>query len=226
MGMEERGWTRVVPTVWREDSRWGISSLLWVNNDVEAEQIPVTSPDITAAVVRLPDRRLPASSVGVYAGAETGNAQQACGLLRQAITSVHSRTGDQVGVVLVGDFNRHGYRWGGDEVLEEQQGERDPIINLISKYLLSSLLPRGTKMWHKNKAETAIGLSLASEEIARTVDRSKPKASANRRDSIAPDGSTGVCGLRGSRSAGPHGQAISICKEMVDGRPHLAPADP
>jgi hypothetical protein len=29
--------------------------MLWVNKDVEAEQVPVDSPDITAAIIRLPD---------------------------------------------------------------------------------------------------------------------------------------------------------------------------
>jgi hypothetical protein len=30
--------------------------MLWVNKEVEAEQVPIDSPDVTAAVVRLPDR--------------------------------------------------------------------------------------------------------------------------------------------------------------------------
>ncbi|KIW35908.1 uncharacterized protein PV06_11780 [Exophiala oligosperma] len=33
-----------------------IRSMLWINIEVEAEQVRIESPDMTAAVVRLPDR--------------------------------------------------------------------------------------------------------------------------------------------------------------------------
>ncbi|KAK1837939.1 hypothetical protein CCHR01_19435, partial [Colletotrichum chrysophilum] len=163
-------WTRMVPTEWRDEGRWGIRSLLWVNRDIEVEQLPIASPDITAAVVRLPDRRLLVASVYV----PVQNPQmlrQTCDLLRQAITNVRGRTGERVDVVLVGDFNRHDYLWGGEDVSEDRQGEADPIIDLMSEYSLLSLLPRGTKTWEKNAAATTIDLSLASEEIARTIVR-------------------------------------------------------
>lgn len=163
-------WTRMVPTEWRDEGRWGIRSLLWVSRDIEAEQLPIASPDITAAVIRLPDRRMLVASVYV----PVQNPQmlrQACELLRQAIRNVRGGTGERVDVVLVGDFNRHDYLWGGDDVSEDRQGEADPIIDLISEYSLRSLLPRGTKTWEKNEAATTIDLSLASEEIARTVVR-------------------------------------------------------
>ena len=39
--------------------------MLWVNKDVEAEQVPIRSPDITAAILRLPDRRVLVVSVYV-----------------------------------------------------------------------------------------------------------------------------------------------------------------
>ncbi|KAK0368981.1 hypothetical protein CLIM01_13661 [Colletotrichum limetticola] len=163
-------WTRMVPTAWREEGRWGIRSLLWVNNEVEAEQVPIASPDITAAVVRLTDRRLLVASVYV----PVQNPQmlrQASDLLRQAIENVRGGTGERVDVALVGDFNCHDYLWGGDGVSEGRQGEADPIVDLMSEYSLRSLLPRGTKTWEKNEAATTIDLSLASEELARTVVR-------------------------------------------------------
>jgi hypothetical protein len=52
--MGHHKWTKMVPSTWRE-GRWAIRSMLWVKKDVEAEQVPVDSPDITAAVIRLPD---------------------------------------------------------------------------------------------------------------------------------------------------------------------------
>jgi hypothetical protein len=51
--MTHHKWRKMVPSTWRE-GRWAIRSMLWVNKDVEAEQIPIESPDITAAIVRLP----------------------------------------------------------------------------------------------------------------------------------------------------------------------------
>ncbi|KAK0367472.1 hypothetical protein CLIM01_15171, partial [Colletotrichum limetticola] len=140
----------------------------WARRTEEAEQLPIASPDITAAVVRLPDRRLLVASVYVPVQ-KPEMLRQACDLLRQAITNVRGGTGERVDVVLVGDFNRHDYLSGGDDVSEDRQGEADPIIDLMSEYSLRSLLPRGTKTWEKNDAATTTDLSLASEEIARTV---------------------------------------------------------
>jgi hypothetical protein len=39
--------------------------MLWVRKDIEAEQIPVQSSDLTAAVLRLPGRSMLAVSVYV-----------------------------------------------------------------------------------------------------------------------------------------------------------------
>ena len=43
-------WTRMIPTE-RHDGKWPIRSMLWVRSDIEAEQIPVASSDLTAAVL-------------------------------------------------------------------------------------------------------------------------------------------------------------------------------
>ena len=42
--------------------------MLWVNKDVEAEPVPVHSPDITAAIIRLPDRVVLVASVYILGG--------------------------------------------------------------------------------------------------------------------------------------------------------------
>jgi hypothetical protein len=41
------GWVKMVPTVWRK-GRWPIRSMLWVNKDVEAEQISIEATDMQA----------------------------------------------------------------------------------------------------------------------------------------------------------------------------------
>ena len=50
-------WTKMIPIA-VHDGRWPIRSMLWIRNDLEARQIAVDSADITAAVLRLPDRSI------------------------------------------------------------------------------------------------------------------------------------------------------------------------
>ena len=43
--MGHHKWIKMVPSTWRE-GRWAVRSMLWINKDVEAEQVPTGSPDI------------------------------------------------------------------------------------------------------------------------------------------------------------------------------------
>ncbi|KAJ6163833.1 hypothetical protein N7497_003812 [Penicillium chrysogenum] len=141
--MGHHKWTKMVPSAWRE-GRWAIRSMLWVNKDIEAEQVAIESPDLTAAIIRLPERLIFMASV--YVEGE---------MPRQ--------------VMIVGDFNRHDQLWGGDEVSLGRQGEADPIIDLMNEFALSSLLKRGTKTWHgggwSGDCESTIDLVLASDNL-------------------------------------------------------------
>lgn len=165
--MGHHKWTKMVPSTWRE-GRWAIRSMLWINKDVEAEQLSIESPDLTAAVIRLPERLIFMASVYV----EGGDAQalrDACNHLRKAIIKVRRDTGTVVEVMIMGDFNRHDQLWGGDDVSLERQGEADPIIDLMNEFALSSLLKRGTKTWHGGGLggdySSTIDLVLASENL-------------------------------------------------------------
>ena len=162
--MGHHKWTKMVPSAYRE-GRWAIRSMLWVNKEVEAEQVPIQSPDITAAVIRLPDRLVLVASVYVPGG-DPRALREACNNLRETVMEVRRSTGMVVEVVIAGDFNRHDQLWGGDDVSLVRQGEADRIIDLMSEFALSSLLPRGTKTWHGGDYETTIDLVLASEELA------------------------------------------------------------
>ncbi|KAJ5253215.1 hypothetical protein N7489_003625 [Penicillium chrysogenum] len=146
-------WTKMVPSTWRE-GRWAIRSMLWVNKDIEAEQVAIESPDLTAAVIRLPERLIFMASV-------------------KAVAKVRRDTGAVVEVMVVGDFNRHDQLWGGDEVSLGRQGEADPIIDLMNELALSSLLKRGTKTWHgggqSGDCESTIDLVLASDNLTESM---------------------------------------------------------
>ncbi|KAJ5264436.1 hypothetical protein N7505_007229 [Penicillium chrysogenum] len=165
--MGHHKWTKMVPSTWRE-GRWAIRSMLWVNRDVEAEQVRIESPDLTAAVIRLPERFVFIASVYVEGG-EASALSDACDRLRKAITKVRRDTGTVVEIMITGDFNRHDQLWGGDDVSLSRQGEADPIIDLMNEFALSSLLKRGTKTWHggghSGDCESTIDLVLASENL-------------------------------------------------------------
>ncbi|KAJ5152514.1 hypothetical protein N7492_009794 [Penicillium capsulatum] len=142
--------------------------MLWVNKGMEAEQVPIESPDLTAAIIRLPERLIFMASVYV----EGGNASaldDACNHLLNAITKVRRDTGAAVEILIMGDFNRHDQLWGGDDVSLGRQGEADPTIDLMNEFALSSLLKRGTKTWHgggqSGDCESTIDLVLASENL-------------------------------------------------------------
>jgi len=115
-----------------------------VNKDVEAEQVAIQSPDITAATIRLPERLILVVSVYVP-GLDAQALRDTCEYLQKTIQETRRKADTVVEVVVVGDFNRHDQLWGGDDVSVERQGEADPIIDLMNELALSSLLPRGTK---------------------------------------------------------------------------------
>jgi hypothetical protein len=165
--MGHPNWTKVVPTVQREE-RWAFRSMLWIRKDIEVEQVPVQSSDLTAAVLRLPDRSI--LLVSVYVEPQDAEAlRDATCELHLVIRETRRKIGTRVDVVLAGDFNRHDQLWGGEDVSRERQGEADPIIDLMSEHDLHSLLPRGTKTWQRGDHESTIDLVLASEELATSV---------------------------------------------------------
>lgn len=62
--MGHPNWTKMVPTVQRGE-RWAFRSMLWIQKDIEVEQVLVQSSDLTAAVLRLPGRSILVVSVYV-----------------------------------------------------------------------------------------------------------------------------------------------------------------
>lgn len=163
--MAHHKWIKMIPSICREQGRWPIRSMLWIRKNLEAEQVPMESSDLTAELLRLPGRQILVVSVDV----EGGNAQalmETCDMLRKAAMEVRRGAGQGVDVVIVGDFNRHDQLWGGDDISWLRQGEGDDIVDLMNDFALSSLLPRGTKTWRGGEFESTIDLALASEDLA------------------------------------------------------------
>jgi hypothetical protein len=121
--------------------------MLWINRDVEAEQLSIESPDLTAAVICLPERLI--FMVLVYVeGGDAAALLEICDHLSKAITEVWRDIGTALEIITVGDFNRYDQLWGGDDVSLVRQGEADLIIDFMNEFALSSLLKRGIKIWY------------------------------------------------------------------------------
>ncbi|KAH7471998.1 hypothetical protein FOMA001_g13204 [Fusarium oxysporum f. sp. matthiolae] len=241
-------WTKMIPTKTREPrvSRWPIRSMLWIRRDLEAEQIPIPSPDLTAAIVRFPERDVLVVSVYVE-GRNEQALEAAMGQLHTAIVEFRNGSGRRTDVILVGDFNRHDSLWGGDEVTGRRQGEAGPIIELMGEHGLHSLLPRGTKTWEgPGGIASTIDLVLASTELADemtscgihpTEHGSDHRAIRMEFDTTPPERTPSdrlifknapwleikeradVGGAGRDQRPGPTSQAVALCQEVVDDGP-------
>jgi hypothetical protein len=78
--------------------------MLWINKDIEAEQVMTESPDLTAAIVRLPDQLVLVASVYVP-GYDLQALRRIYSMLCNTITEARRKAGTAVEVAIVGDFN-------------------------------------------------------------------------------------------------------------------------
>ena len=95
----------MTPSVQRQD-RWAFRTMLWIRKDIEAEQILVQSPDLTAAVLRVSGWLI--LTVSVYVEGQDEEALlDSTNKLNRLIQETRHRIGNRVDVLLAGDFNRH-----------------------------------------------------------------------------------------------------------------------
>jgi hypothetical protein len=100
--------------------------MLWIPRDVEAEQIPMPSADLTGAVLRLPGGEVLVVSVYVK-GKNEEILPVTMEMLRTQVTTFRNATGVRADVIIAGDFNRHDQLWGGEDLTGRRQGETEPI---------------------------------------------------------------------------------------------------
>ncbi|KAL9575787.1 hypothetical protein ACKAV7_000029 [Fusarium commune] len=162
-----RNWIKFFP-IKRHAMQWLVRSMLWIRSDLEAEQVPIPSVDLTGAILGWPDREVLVISAYVE-GKDEQALHRAMVQLHATIASFRNSTGKGTDVVLAGDFNRHDQLWEGDEVTSGRQGEAGPIIDLMDEHGLLSFLPRGRKTWEGPGCESMIDLMLASAELAEEV---------------------------------------------------------
>ena len=136
-----RNWSKTEPTVCNNEGRWPYRSIIWTRSDLEVEQIRIESFDVMAVVMQLPQGAILLISVNVQ-GSDPEALRVAILNINQAIIDVKQRI-NNLEVIVAGDLNRHGSLWGGEIVLDERQGEAEPIIELMRDQDLTSLLKRG-----------------------------------------------------------------------------------
>lgn len=119
--------------------------MIWVNKNQEAIQMEIASPDPCAVVLLLGTRILLTISVCVP-GKNRKALKNAVQLIHLTAQKARSQFGEQLELVIAGDFNCHDEQWGGDEVaLSARHGEAGPILEMIENLeLVDTLLPRGT----------------------------------------------------------------------------------
>ncbi|EXK24557.1 hypothetical protein FOMG_18723 [Fusarium oxysporum f. sp. melonis 26406] len=91
-------WTKMIPTKTREPrvSRWPIRNMLWIRRDLEAEQVPIPSPDLTGAIIRFPERDVLVVSVYVE-GRNEQALEVAMGQLHTETSIVTTRSAEATG---------------------------------------------------------------------------------------------------------------------------------
>ncbi|KAJ5100145.1 hypothetical protein N7532_007146 [Penicillium argentinense] len=150
-------------------------SMIWANKKTfPHRQIDVASADIVAVLLFTPS---PTLTVSVYIppgkGSEgTRTLTQGLDAIREAYHRVQSEYGDNIDILIVGDFNRHDQLWGGNQVAtRNRQGEAEPIVLLMADWGLTSLLPRGIFTREEGPYRSTIDLVLASTDLSRRVTR-------------------------------------------------------
>lgn len=170
-------WTPLWPTQ-RHQPLSGLRpcrSMIWVNKKTFPHRhIDVASPDITAVLLFTPS---PTLAISVYIPPGRGSdgirtLTQGLDAIRDAHQRVRYEYGDNIDILVVGDFNRHDQLWGRNQVATRtRQGEAEPIVLLMADWGLTSLLPRGTITYGEGPRRSTIDLVLASKDLSRRVTR-------------------------------------------------------
>lgn len=126
----------------------------------------VVSPDLCAVVLLLGTRTL--LTILVYVPGKNREAlKNAVQLIHLTVQKARSQFGEQLELVITGDFNCHDERWGGDEVaLSVRHGEAGPILEMMKDLEPDTLLSRGTITWENAANQSILDLMLTSYFLA------------------------------------------------------------
>ena len=110
-------WTPYTPTTHNLAGYWPFRSMIWAHRSLTVKQVPIPTPDITALLIRIGDRRILVCSIYVATAHDAINdpLPQLLNAMREALRQVELvESPHPVEVIVAGDFNRHNQLWGGD----------------------------------------------------------------------------------------------------------------
>ncbi|CUA67582.1 putative RNA-directed DNA polymerase from transposon BS [Rhizoctonia solani] len=143
------GWTPIYPSLHRKKDQPRSRSFLAVNPRLSSngwEQVPCSSPDVTALKVQTPSG--PILICNVYNPCDANTS------LPHVTTLLRSHRGH---VIMLGDFNRHHPDW--DESCNTQLFTSaaldlaQPLLDIINEYGLEMALPRDTPTLHSTSSK-------------------------------------------------------------------------
>ena len=80
--------------------------MLWIRKDIEHEQMPIQSSDLTAVILYFAERHVMVVSVYLEPGGAE-ELEESLKLLDNMIKKAREKVGQQMEVIFAGDFNRH-----------------------------------------------------------------------------------------------------------------------
>ena len=100
-----QNWIKCLPTA-QNKGDWAYRSMIWARGDLEVEQLPMDSGDLTAILVRLQDCTILVFLVYVP-GEDQEALLQTLNVIQQTIRQTQQRIGTRTDIIVAGDFNRH-----------------------------------------------------------------------------------------------------------------------
>jgi hypothetical protein len=168
-------WTPILPsTQWDPNTNLAAyRTMIWANhNGPGVTPIPVESPDITAAIIKVPDYTILIMSVYIPPRADSHHREDLVArlqIIESTITRAKEQYGPQIELVIAGDFNRWHHLWGGHQATVDhfrRRYEAEPILDFMSEWNLQSLLRRGTITFEGPQGRSTVDLTLASGTLA------------------------------------------------------------
>ncbi|KAF4547017.1 Hypothetical protein D9617_69g077960 [Elsinoe fawcettii] len=158
-------------------------STLWVHTRHHARQVALDSPDLTGALLFLPERTV--FVVAAYdprdrsAGVEASNRSLAekLTLLSDTIRDLEQKHGDALDGPITSDFNRHHPLWSGSRASSSKANDDgEQVMTFLQDMHPQSLLPPGTITWHHQGREqsSCIDVMMASDRLVASKIKCRP----------------------------------------------------
>lgn len=172
---QHRCWTTITPSTHKQGpTHHAFRSLLYLHKDIPFIQFPTVSPDITAGVITTQTGHIFIASIYIPGRSRQFSTEQdlteaastRLATLSEAFASAKVKYGENLPIIVGGDFNRHDPVWGAVNVPRSQYaGEGEPILQWMCQHDTSPALPCGTVTLPRGRSGTTIDLMLVSNSL-------------------------------------------------------------